>query len=220
MSVNELILAEGDEARKNNEKKTSNRKVRFLKEHQSFKGRLISSKFVQFAQHGVFVTKGNPNNIQSHACLDPRGRTNCPSCKAGVKRTIKTLVFAYDADNGEIVVRDFAKSSMSPIYAFIDGYGEKDNEFAIQATPVQVSMGEKGAVTVMPLAPKDAKGVAAIPDDVAIDEDLLTYVMGVRTPQEIEALIVGKTSDAADVTIEKVDEAQKPATNADGTQMF
>jgi hypothetical protein len=216
MSIENLILAEGDEARKNNEKKTSNRKVRFLKSGQSVKARFITSKFVQYAQHGDFEKK-----IQSHACLDPKGKTNCPSCKVGVKRAVKTLVFLYDVENGEIVVRDLAKSSMAPIYEFTDSYGDKDNEFAVRSTPVKVTLGEKGAITVMPLAPKDAKGVAEIPDDVVIDEDLLAYVMGVRTPDEITQLIAGKTSsnDAGDVKIEKSGPAPGPK-NENGEEAF
>jgi hypothetical protein len=73
----------------------------------------------------------------------------------------------------------------------------------------------------MPLAPKDAKGVAEIPDDVVIDEDLLAYVMGVRTPDEITQIIAGKTNsnDAGDVKIEKSGPAPGPK-NENGEEAF
>jgi hypothetical protein len=203
VGLNDLILAEGDEARRLNEKKTSNTKVRFLKKGAAFRGHFLTTKFVTFAQHGDFEKK-----IQSHACLDPKGRTNCPSCKAGVKRTTKTLVFWFDVDAREIVVRDVAKSAMPSLYDFIDAYGDD-----ALTTIAKVSLGEKGAVNVLPVPVKKGETIELAPSDVVVDEDLLSYVMGVRTADEILALIAGKTDAAPtddNVEIKAVGEGQLP----------
>lgn len=217
MSARDLILAEGDDARKNNEKKTNSVKVRFLKKDQTFRGRFMSAKFDQFAQHGDYEKK-----IQSHACLDPKNKKSCVSCKAGVKRTLKTLVFWYDVDAKEIVVRDMSKTAMASVYKVTDKYAK-----TLDKKVFEVSMGDKGAMTILPIDPDEGEVFAEIPPDAVIDEDILSYVMGVRTEGEILELIAGKTGAAsptgeADVKIEKVD-SNGPAPgpkNENGATMF
>lgn len=212
-SAHDLILAEGDESRKLNERKAG-RKVRFLKSGQSFRGRFITTKFSTFAQHGDFEKR-----IQSHACLDPKNRKDCVSCAAGVKRTNKTIVPWYDIDTGEIVVRDMSRTAMATIYAAVDQYGED-----LTTDTFQVAMGDKGAVGVMYIKPKKGEEFPQTPEDVVIDEDLLTYVMNVKTPDEIRELIGGKADASGDgVKIEEsngvsADHAPGPVEN--GKEMF
>lgn len=212
--VNKLILAEGDEARKINEKKTSNRKVVFLKGGKSFRGRFITTKFVTYAQHGDFEKK-----IQSHACLDPKGRKDCPSCKAGVARTTKTIIAMYNIETGEIVVRDMAKGNMENVYKALDTYGDD-----LTTDTFDFSLGEKGALSVMYVKPKKGEEFAPTPADVVIDDDLLSYVMGVRTPDEILDLIAGKVEakNDSDVKIERgVGDGHAPGPkNDDGSEVF
>lgn len=211
VSVRNLILAEGDESRELNEKKRSSRRVRFLKAGQKFRGRFLTTKFITFVQHGDFEKK-----IPSHACLDPRGKTNCPSCQAGVKRTNKTLVFWYDVETGEIVVRDVSKSGMATVYAAVDQYGDD-----LTTDTFDISMGEKGMINVLYVKPKKGEEFPPTPDDIEIDDDLLAYVMGVRTEDEIKAMLSGKVGQNEEsVQIERVDGPAPGPKNESGVEMF
>lgn len=211
--VKSVILGEGDDARAINEKKAS-AKVRFLKKGAGFRGYFLTTKFVAYRQHGSFEAK-----IQSHACLDPKNRKACPSCAAGVNATTKTLVFWWDADAKEIVVRDVSKTAMATIYQVVDTYSED-----LMTTLFNVSLGEKGAVNVLAVPASKAKGVEPAPTDIVIDDELLGYVMNVCTPDEIEKLIAGKveakTNDDATI-VRKDGDGQAPGPEGEnGTKLF
>lgn len=195
--VSNLIVAEGDEAREMNERQGNGRKVVFLKEGQSFRGRFIGTDFKAFIQHGKFVSKGSPKNIPSHACLDPKAKregreTTCPSCKADVPKSTRTLVFWYNIDTDQIVVRDVAKKNMASIYDVVDTYAD-----TIGDTVFKVAQGTQGALSILPVPAKKGETFPPTPEDLVIDAGILTYVMGVRTEAEILELIAGKTGDQA-----------------------
>lgn len=193
MSVQGLIVASGDEGRELNEKQRSSHKVTFLKKNKTFRGRFISTKFVTFAQHGSMEQR-----VKSHACLDPRAKregreSTCPSCVAGWSTRLKTLVFWWNIDAQEIVVRDVTKGNMKAVYAAVDQYGDD-----LTTDTFQVSMGEKGDLSFLYLKPKRGEEFAATPETVEITDDVLAYVMGVRTAAEISEMIAGKSPKSAD----------------------
>lgn len=211
-NVSGLIVAEGDESRVLNEKKRSSTKVRFAKAGQSFRGRLLTTKFVSYYQHGSFEEK-----IVSHACIDPKGKTGCPSCKAGVLRKLKTILPMWDIDAKEIVVRDMAKSNMVDLYKLVDQLGDD-----LLTDTYAISLGEKGALTVVYLKPKKGETFDATPEGTKLDEETLSYVMGVRTADEISALIAGKTGTPdSGVAIKPVDGlAPAPGPIINGQESF
>jgi hypothetical protein len=189
MSNENLFIAEGDEAREFNEKKRSDRKIRFLKKNQTFRGRFLMTKFNAYAQHSTFDMTGKTPNVKSHACLDPGAKkehraSTCPSCQAGVPVKAKTLVWWYDIENGEIVVRDVPKTAMDAIYKAVDQYGED-----LLTDTFDISMSDKGAVSIMYIKPKKGEDFPATPADVAVGKDEYDYVMNVLSPDEIAPLI-------------------------------
>jgi len=196
--VASLIMAQGDEAREINERKRSSTKIRFLKAGQKFRGRFLtaSKDFILYAQHGDYEAK-----IRSHACLDPKGKTNCPSCKAGVKRSIKTLIAFYDIETGEIVVKDVAKGNMETVYSAVTTYGDD-----LTTDTFDISVGEKGAITVMYVKPKKGEEFPVTPEGLKLDEDSLRYVMGIKTAPEIEEMLGGKVRTQAGNENTKIEE--------------
>jgi hypothetical protein len=184
-----FILGQGDDARKINEKKASSVKVRFLKTGQSFIGRFVTLDFVTYRQHGSFEHK-----IQSHACLDPKSQKACPSCAAGVPSSVKTLVFWYDIEKGEVVVRDVNKTAMNAtVYPLKDEYGED-----LLTDTFQITMGDKGALSIMPKKAKKGEEFAPTPESVKIDDDILNYVANYRTEDEVRELITGWKPTSSD----------------------
>lgn len=212
VNVRDLIVAEGDDARKLSEEKLNSRKVRFLKQGQRFRGRFLTTKFISFMQHSDYGKQ-----IPSHACLDPKGKTNCPSCQAGVGRRLKFLVFWYDIDNDQIVVRDVSKSGMAAINAAVDQYGDD-----LLTDTFDISMGEKGTISILYVKPKKGEEFPPTPADIEIDDNLLAYAMGVRTEDEIRAMLADKVDQQGeDVKIERIDDGPAPGPiGPNGTELF
>jgi hypothetical protein len=185
VNPNDFILDESDAKRK----KTTGVKIRFLKQGQSFVGRFLTLTFVPYRQHGSFESK-----IQSHACLDPKHQKACPSCAAGVPSKIKRLVWWYDVEAKEIVVRDITnKSKEDYIDPLVAEYGDD-----LLTGAYKVAMGDKGALSILPKGVKKGDPpLAETPADVLamfdgqIDGDALSYVMNVCDENEVRELIAG-----------------------------
>lgn len=191
-NANPYIVSEGDEALKERPKAA---KVRFLKAGESFKGRLIAPSqietgfnFIKFEQHGDFATK-----LVSHSCHDPKAKkerraSTCPSCLAGLKSKLKTLVFFWNADKGELVVKDIAEGNMDGVRTAKENYGDD-----LYAESFVIGIGDKGAVSISLLPPKQAKDVAPTPEGMLVNAETVNYALGVRTHDEVLAIIAGKT---------------------------
>jgi hypothetical protein len=176
--LNDLLLAEGDDARKEAEKKNSRKKVNYvkLKDGGQLRGFLLTTDFVMYMRHGDFE-KG----IKSHTCKDPKTGKNCLSCQHGVKRTKSTLVPFYNVDSQQVEVFDASNKAMKPIYAYKDQYEEDAT-----VTPIAlIRSGDDTGTTysVMPIRVKAAeKELFKVPEEVVVDADF--YLSALNPPDD------------------------------------
>lgn len=177
-NVNDLFLAEGDEARKEAEKKNTRKKVNYvkLKDGEQLRGFLLTTDLKMYFRHGDFE-KG----IKSHTCKDPRNGKTCISCQHGVKRAKSTLVPFFNVDTQQVEVFDASNKAVKAIYAFLDQY-EEDS----LTTPIALirSGADTGTTySLMPIRVKAAeKELFTVPADVAIDGDF--YLSALNPPDD------------------------------------
>jgi hypothetical protein len=187
-----VILAQGDAAKPNERK--SSAEIAFLKQKDGeFVGRFLTANFVKFRQHSQFIKPGSPQNVQSHACIDPKHRKDCPSCAKGVPSKEKWLVWWYDLTNKRIVVRDVSYTAMKDtVWKLRDEYGED-----LTTDVFTIALGDKGALSIIAKKVKKGEEFAPTPADVAamfadgqIDMPTLAYAMNyLEDNAEIEKLI-------------------------------
>lgn len=197
---NDFLLAEGDEARKEAEKKTSRKKVNYvkLKDGGQLRGFLLTTDLKMYFRHGDFEKK-----IKSHTCKDPRTGKNCLSCQHGVKRAKSTLVPFFNVDTQQIEVFDASNKAVKPIYAYIDQYEEDAT-----VTPIAlIRSGDDTGTTysIMPIRVKAAeKELFKVPEGVAIDAE---FYMGALNPPDDDYIkkLLGLEA-ASDENIESIPE--------------
>jgi hypothetical protein len=198
--LNGLLLAEGDDARKEAEKKNSRKKVNYvkLKDGGQLRGFLLTTQFMMYMRHGDFE-KG----IKSHTCKDPKNGKSCLSCQHGVKRTKSTLVPFYNIDANQVEVFDASNKAMKVIYAYKDEYEE-------EATTTPISLKRSGDDTgttysLMPIRVKPAeKELFKVPEDIVIDAE---FYLGALNPPDDDYIkkLIGIQA-AADENIESIPE--------------
>lgn len=177
--LNDLLLAEGDEARKEAEKKNTHKKVNYvkLKDGQQLRGFLLTTDFKMYFRHGDFE-KG----IKSHTCKDPRTGKNCLSCQHGVKRTKSTLVPFFNVDTQQVEVFDASNKAMKAIYAYKDEYEEE-----AVTTPIALKRSGDDTTTTYSLMPirvkKAEEELFKVPVDVVIDAE---FYLGALNPPDDE----------------------------------
>lgn len=198
--LNDLLLAEGDDARKEAEKKNSRKKVNYvkLKDGGQLRGFLLTTDFKMYFRHGDFE-KG----IKSHTCKDPRTGKNCLSCQHGVKRTKSTLVPFYNVDTQQVEVFDASNKAMKVIYAYVDQYEEESTTTAIAL----IRSGDDTGTTysLMPIRVKAAeKALFTVPEEIVIDAE---FYLGALNPPDDEYIrkLIGLET-AADENIEPLPE--------------
>ncbi|HDR8003383.1 hypothetical protein HB667_26590 [Bacillus cereus] len=177
LNVNDLILAEGDEARKlAEEKKKKKTSYVKLKDGEQLRGFLLTTHFMMYMRHGDY-NKG----IKSHTCLDPKNGKNCLSCQHGTKRVKATLVPFYNVDTNQIEVFDASNKAMKVINSYKDEYEEEAT-----TTPIALKRsGEDTSTTysLMPIRVKPAeKDLFVLPEDVKIDNEF--YLSALNPPDE------------------------------------
>lgn len=193
--LNDLILADGEDVRKEGEKKPSRDKTNYvkLKDGQQLRGFLLTDNFVMYMRHGDYE-KG----IKSHTCRDPRHGVNCISCQHGVKRVKSTIVPFYNVDTQQVEIFDASNKAMKAIFAFCD-------EYEGEVTTTAVALKRSGASTdttyaLMPVRIKPAeKELFQVPSDIVIDAE---FYMAVLNPPDDE--YVKKLIGIADETEEQI----------------
>jgi hypothetical protein len=200
--LNDLLLAEGDDARKEAEKKNSRKKVNYvkLKDGGQLRGFLLTTDFKMYFRHGDFE-KG----IKSHTCKDPKTGKNCLSCQHGVKRTKSTLVPFFNVDTQQVEVFDASNKAMKVIYAYTDQYEEDSTVTAIAL----IRSGDDTGTTysLMPIRVKKAEeALFTVPEGVVIDAE---FYMGALNPPDDDYVrkLIGLEA-AADEKIESIPDGQ------------
>lgn len=201
-NVNDFFLAEGDDARKEAEKKTSRKKTNYvkLKDGEQIRGFLLTTDLKMYFRHGDFE-KG----IKSHTCKDPHNGSNCLSCKHGVKRTKSTLVPFFNVDSQQIEVWDASNKAVKAVYAFIDQY-EEDS----LTTPIAlIRSGADTSTTynIMPIRVKAAeKELFQVPADIEIDAEF--YLSALNPPDDEYVRKLLGLDSVADENIVAIDLAE------------
>ena len=186
-SINDFVVAEGDEARQINEatqeQRTKANYIR-LKDGESVRGYLIAEvagaddkftpNFKSYYQHGDWTRK-----IHSHACLDPKHGQDCLSCQQGISRTLVTIVPFWDIDAKETRVFEFKKGNMRSVYSFIDLYGEDAANTRIYVKRVGSGKETKYDIIAAPPAKPAEKALWTKPADIALDD---AFYLGVINP--------------------------------------
>jgi hypothetical protein len=200
--LNDLLLAEGDSARREAEKKNSRKKVNYvkLKDGEQLRGFLLTTDLKMYFRHGDFE-KG----IKSHTCKDPRNGAKCLSCQHGVKRTKSTLVPFFNVDTQQVEVFDASNKAVKVIYAYIDQYEE-------DATSTPIALIRSGSDTgttyaLMPLRVKAAeKELFKVPEDVVIDAEF--YLSALNPPDDEYVRKLLGLGEVADEEIKAIDLAE------------
>jgi hypothetical protein len=176
--LNDLLLAEGDDARTEAEKKSARKKITYvkLKDGGQLRGFLLTTDFKMYYRHGDFEKK-----IKSHTCKDPKTGKGCISCQHGVKRAKSTIVPFFNVDTQQVEVFDASNKAMKPIYAYKDQYEEDAT-----VTPIAlIRSGDDTGTTynVMPIRVKAAeKELFKVPEDVVIDGEF--YLSALNPPDD------------------------------------
>lgn len=196
MNINDFILAEGDETRKQvNKKPMERKKTNYVKlrDGESLRGFLLTTDFVMYINHGDFNKR-----IKSHTCKDPKNGVNCLSCQHGVKRTKKTIVPFYNVDTKQVEIFDASNGAMKAIYAFTDEY-EGDST----VTPISLKRAGGGTDTtysIMPIRVKAAEqSLFEIPKDIKIDAEFYEGVLNVPDDDYVRELLGLNTVSDADI---------------------
>jgi hypothetical protein len=194
-NLNDLILGQGDDARKavedSNKPKSKTNYIR-LKSGESVRGYLLTKDFLAFMQHGDFNRK-----IHSHVCKDPRSGKDCISCKAAVPRSKVWLVPIYDIDAKSVRIFEAKKKYMAAVYNFVDEYEDE----AI-TTPITLSRTGADAqstnYSIMPTRVKaNEKSLFELPENIEINED---FYMNILNPPSDEYLseLLGLNNETTD----------------------
>lgn len=193
MALNDFILGQGEQARKEAEKKPNSRKktnyVR-LKDGETVRGYLLTTDFVMYLAHGDF-NKG----IKTHTCKAPKDGVGCISCQHQVKRSKKTIVPIYNVDTKQVEVFDASTTAMKAVYAYVDEYEE-------EATATPISLSRNGSdtsttYTMMPVRVKPAeKAIFEIPAELIVDEEFYMNVLNLPSDDYIRELLGLAKEDA------------------------
>lgn len=192
MELNDLMLADGDDARKEAEKKTDRSKTNYvkLKDGEQIRGYLLTTRFVMYMNHGDY-NKG----IKSHTCKDPKHGKDCLSCQNGVKRTKKTIVPFFNIDTKRVEIFDASNKAMKGIYKFTDEYEEES-----LTTPISLSRsGEDTSTTytILPVRVKAAeKELFQLPENLPVLDG--EFYLGILNPPEDDYIreLLGLTAEA------------------------
>lgn len=202
--VNDLFLAEGDDARKEAEKKTNRGKTNYvkLKDGEQLRGFLLTTDFKMYMNHGDFTA-----GIKSHTCKDPKHGKDCLSCQHGVKRSKKTIVPFYNVDTQQVEVFDASSKAMKGIYAYKDEYEE-------EATTTPIALKRSGSDTgttysMMPIRVKAAEQeLFKVPEGIVIDNEFYIGVLNPPDDEYIKQLLGLDVANDAEVTpLEITDDA-------------
>jgi hypothetical protein len=185
-TVNDVFLAEGDDARKEIEKKSFVKtKYVKLKDGESIRGFLLDVAPPAYYNHGDY-DKG----IKSFPCADPKNGKNCLGCQNGIKRTKMLLVPFYNVDTKAIEIFDANAKHGKTIYSFVDQYG--DDAVTTPITFKRTGESTSTVYSIMPLPPKAVtteKALFVVPAELVIDRAFYAEVLTIPDADYIRGLI-------------------------------
>jgi hypothetical protein len=191
--LNDFLLADGEETRKEVEKKEGRKKTNYvrLKDGESLRGFLLADNFKMYQAHNDFEKR-----IKTHTCKNPKNNPDltCLSCIHGVKRTKKAIIPFYNIDTQQIEIFDASKKALKVIYAFVDEYEE-------EATTTPISLTRSGSDTDTTYSLQAARvkkaeqDVFVKPEGIVLDNEFYNNVLNIPSDEYIKKLIGLKTEE-------------------------
>lgn len=176
-----FFLAQGEDARREAEKKNVERNFIRLKDGESVRGFLLSKHFPCYYQHGDYERK-----IHGHTCADPSGK-HCLSCQHGIKKAKKWAVPIFNVDSKRVEVFEASSKSVKAFYSYLDEY--EDDALNTPISLKRSGNDQTTTYTVMPVRVKKDEQELFKRPDFEVGQDFYEAVLAPPDEEYLRKLL-------------------------------